>query len=122
MREQVEERVYTRHGRRQEMGAVKCVDSMSKLTPESRSPCKYTPPGPSLMPRGKRQKAEVGRRMAEEKRRNEVGRRKKEARLTRFSISETNNHTQQSSHGTMRHDCSIVIEWVDADCSFTHMD
>jgi hypothetical protein len=56
------------------------------------------------------------------RRRKEVGRRKKEARLTRFSIGETNNHTQQTRHGTMRHDCSIVIEWVDADCSFTHMD
>jgi hypothetical protein len=48
------------------------------------------------------------------------GRKKQE--LTRFSIGETDNHTQQPSHGTMRHDCSIVIEWVDADCSFTHMD
>jgi len=58
------------------------------------------------------------RREEAEKRKEAI---KKEETLTRFSIGETDDYTQQSSHGAMRHDCTIVIEWVETDCSFTHM-
>jgi hypothetical protein len=46
---------------------------------------------------------------------------RKGERLTRPDIRKTDDNRQQTRHCALGHDLTIVEEWVETDCAFTHV-